>query len=188
MHRYFWKGLIKTHTFFWSDWWKYCDTTQQSHVLVQPAAVVVVVTPSTGVAGCALCYWSQVSLLSCYSWRPSGMLLCLDTYRDTYCIVTSVSRYESYREAPVSLHPYTFYECLTSPQYSITTTLKPTKKNLSDQGLVMYVCIYIYIFIYIYVSNTRPSFVWIRVDICWILCHHLNQCWLMANLSIRNSC
>ena len=51
MHRYFWKGLIKTHTFFWSDWWKYCDITQQSHVLVQPAAVVVVVTPSTGVAG-----------------------------------------------------------------------------------------------------------------------------------------
>ena len=113
MHRYFWKGLIKTHTFFWSDWWKYCDITQQSHVLVQPAAVVVVVTPSTGVAGCAQCSWSQVSLLSCYSWCPSGMLLCLDTYRDRYCIVTSVSRYELFREAPVSLHPYSDVCCLS---------------------------------------------------------------------------
>ena len=31
---------------------------------------------------------------------------CLDTYWDTYLIVTSVSRYKSYREASVSLHPY----------------------------------------------------------------------------------
>ena len=38
----FLKRLIKTHNFFWSDWWKYSDITQQSHVLVQPAAVVVV--------------------------------------------------------------------------------------------------------------------------------------------------
>ena len=86
MHRYSSKGLIKTDNFFWSDWWKYSDITQQSHDMVQPAAVVIVGTPSTGVASCVQCSWSQVSLLSCYSWRPSGMLLCLDTYRDTYCI------------------------------------------------------------------------------------------------------
>ena len=101
--------LIKTDNFFWSDWWKYSDITQQSHDMVQPAAVVIVGTPSTRVAGCVQCSWSQVSLLSCYSWRPSGMLMCLDTFRDTYCIVTSVSRYESYRGAPISLHPYILY-------------------------------------------------------------------------------
>ena len=99
----FLKRINQTDNFFCSDWWKYSDITKQSHVMVQPAAVG---TPSAGVAGCARCSWSQVSLLSCYSWHPSGMLLCLDTYRDTYCIVTSVSRYESYREAPASLHPY----------------------------------------------------------------------------------
>ena len=95
MHRYSWKGLIRRDTSFWSDCWKYPDITQQSHVMIQPAAVVVVSTPSTGVAGFARCSWSQVSLLSCFSWCPSGMLLCLDTYRDMYCIVTSVSRYIS---------------------------------------------------------------------------------------------
>ena len=105
IHRYYWTGLIETHTFFWSDWWKYSNISQQSHILVQASAVVVAGTPSTGVAGCTRCSWSQVSLLSYYTWRPSGILLCLDTYRNTYCIVTSVSRYESYRWAPVSLHP-----------------------------------------------------------------------------------
>ena len=73
-----------THFFYQID-----RNTQQSHILVQPAAVAVVglVTPSTGVAGCARCSWSQVSLLSCYSWCHSGILLScillsLDTYRD----------------------------------------------------------------------------------------------------------
>ena len=106
IHRYCWTGLIETHTFFWSDWWKHSNITQQHHALVQPLTVVVVDTPSTGVAGYARCSWSQVCLLSCYSWHPSGILLCLDTYRDTYCIMTPVSRYESYREAPILLHPY----------------------------------------------------------------------------------
>ena len=40
----------KTHTFFWSDLWKYSDINLQSHVLLQPATIVVVGTPSTGVA------------------------------------------------------------------------------------------------------------------------------------------
>ena len=88
IRRYSWTGLIETYTFFSSDWWKYSDITQQHHVLVEPSTVLVVGTPSTGVAGCARCSWSQVCLLPCYSWYPSGILLCLDTYRDTYCIVT----------------------------------------------------------------------------------------------------
>ena len=82
--------------------------TQQSHVLIQPAAVLVVGTPSTGVAGCVWCFWSQVSLFSCYSRHPFGNLLWLDSYQDTYRIATSVSRYESYCETPVSLHPLCF--------------------------------------------------------------------------------
>ena len=85
--------------------WYRLGKVGQSHVSVQPAAVVVVGTPSTGVAGCVRYFWSQVSLFSCYSRRPSGILLCLDTYQDTYCIATSVSRYVLYRETPVSLHP-----------------------------------------------------------------------------------
>ena len=106
--------------FFWSDWCKYSDITWQSHVLFQLAAVVVVGTPFTGVAGCAQCSWSQVSLLSCYSRCPSGILLCLDMYWDMYRIATSVSRYESYCEAPVSLHPY----CLHERYITTTKTIK----------------------------------------------------------------
>ena len=73
--------------------WYRLGKVGQSHVSVQPAAVVVVGTPSTGVAGCMRFFWSKVSLFSCYSRRPSGILLCLDTYRDTYCIVRHPYRY-----------------------------------------------------------------------------------------------
>ena len=81
-HETIYTGILEKdeskHTLFWSDWWWKCsDITLQSHILVQPVAVVVVGATSTGVAGCARCFWSQVSLLSCYTRCPSGILPCV---------------------------------------------------------------------------------------------------------------
>ena len=44
--------LIRLMEILWYNW--------QSHALVQPVAVIVVGTPSIGVASCAQCSWSRV--------------------------------------------------------------------------------------------------------------------------------
>ena len=46
---------INQNTYIFTDQIDENTVTQQSHVLVQPLAIVVVATPSTGVAGCARC-------------------------------------------------------------------------------------------------------------------------------------
>ena len=101
--------------------WYRLGKVGQSHVSVQPAAVVVVGTPSTGVAGCMRFFWSKVSLFSCYSRRPSGILLCFEIRIVSWSLYR---RYILYREAPVSLHPY-LWGILTFKGFFYWYTIRP---------------------------------------------------------------
>ena len=58
--------------------------------------------------------------VSAFMLLTSGISLCLDTNWETYHIMTSVSRYESYHEASVSLHP-----SHNGPHFSSKTSFHP---------------------------------------------------------------
>ena len=139
MHRYSWKGLIKAHTFFlirlteilWYNSTKShfgstsgsCSSSYSIHWSSRLCTVLLI----TGV--------SAVMLLMMTLWHLT-VFRCM--YLDAYCIVTSGSRYESYRQAPVLLHPYYAFEmnCKFSTwnffYFSIPTNFKIRYWGLSE--------------------------------------------------------
>ena len=84
--------------------WYRLGKVGQSHVSVQPAAVVVVGTPSTGVAGCVRYFWSQMSVF---------MLLTASLWHLT--VLRYVSRYVSYRDLCIEIRIVSWGTCIVTP-------------------------------------------------------------------------